>query len=84
MTTHNGKRITQRGGMDGEYGKVYANGKAQPRWVMEKMTDDYADEQTGQHAWGVTDTHTKGYGHDTFDTHEKALRYAEEMNNRQA
>jgi hypothetical protein len=23
MTTHNGKKITQRGGMDGEYGKVY-------------------------------------------------------------
>lgn len=23
MTTHNGKRITQRGGMNGEYGKVY-------------------------------------------------------------
>ena len=23
MTTHNGKRITQRGGADGEYGKVY-------------------------------------------------------------
>lgn len=23
MATHNGKRITQRGGMDGEYGNMY-------------------------------------------------------------
>lgn len=29
MTTHNGKRITQRGGMDGEYGKVYAEAQRQ-------------------------------------------------------
>jgi hypothetical protein len=83
MTTHNGKRITQRGGADAGRGDD-PRGKAQPRWVMEKMTDDYADEQTGQHAWGVTDTHTKGYGHDTFHTQDEAFRYAQEMNNRQA
>ena len=28
MTTHNGKKITQRGGMGGEYGKMYANMQA--------------------------------------------------------
>ena len=83
MTTHNGKKITQRGGMDGEYGKVYANGKAQSRWIMERMSDDYADEQTGQHAWGVTDSHTKGYGYDTFDTPQEAERYRDAMNSRQ-
>jgi hypothetical protein len=24
MTTHNGKKVTQRGGMNGEYGNMYA------------------------------------------------------------
>ena len=50
------------------------------RWQVEKMDREYNDEATGRSAWGVTDTHTEGYGYDTFDSIEEAQRHAREMN----
>ena len=39
MTTHNGKRITQRGGMDGEYGNMYTKLNA----GMQAREDSYGE-----------------------------------------
>ena len=80
MTTHNGKKVFIRGGSGAGRGDD-PNGVTPKRWVVERMSEDYKDEETGRSAWGVTDTHTEGYGHDTFDSQDKALKYAFEMNN---
>lgn len=49
------------------------------RWIIEKMDEQYADEQTGKVPWGVTNLDDDRSGYETFNTKAEAMAYKKEQ-----
>lgn len=51
------------------------------KWVIEhtkNWSEDWRDEETGRHSWGVTDMEGEG-GYEMFNTKQEAIDYVREM-----
>jgi hypothetical protein len=51
------------------------------RWVIEKMEDQYRDEETGKVPWGVTNLDDPDFGMETFNTKAEATAFIKEQKN---